>query len=461
MHWNKYKSWYIALGTVLFFILAKLSTLSFRFGDENVYFYMSQAILDGLLPHRDFFLADPPVFVYIMAFFKMLFGSHLILFKTLPIIFDSISAVLIFLLLKDKNRLAFLAPVFYLASFTVISTSDYVTGAEIMIPFILLALLFDQKGRPLWSGVMWALACLCKLYAGPALLGFLLYKVIKKEWGNLKEIILGGLLTTFIIMLPFFLLAPQQTFYNLFTHQFNRPVGINKWNIFAVFLKFEWLFVLGGIIAIFKIKNRIWILPFVFSALFFLLYRDLYYLYLHILMPFIIILFVELSEKIYEKQKELFYFVVALIVIIFFYSASAYNDTYQGEGIFRNPGEVAEALRNTPEDLPVYGLQEVTPLVALMSGKKIFQNIIDTNTQNFASGTHNKIKISEEAVKEGIYLVTRVGYYPAQGVVDTGFENYFDRGTFDKYCTPYMAFDHPSFNDPLNQIKIYKCKESK
>lgn len=96
-----------------------------------------------------------------------------------------------------------------------------------------------------------------------------------------------------------------------------------------------------------------------------------------------------------------------------------------------------------------------------MSGKKIFQNIIDTNTQNFASGTHNKIKISEEAVKEGIYLVTRVGYYPAQGVVDTGFENYFDRGTFDKYCTPYMAFDHPSFNDPLNQIKIYKCKESK
>ena len=76
MNWNKYKDWYIVGITILFFILVKLTTLSFRFGDENVYFYMSQMILNGLIPHRDFFLADPPVFVYIMAFFKMLFGSH-------------------------------------------------------------------------------------------------------------------------------------------------------------------------------------------------------------------------------------------------------------------------------------------------------------------------------------------------------------------------------------------------
>ena len=262
-------------------------------------------------------------------------------------------------------------------------------------------------------------------------------------------------------MLPFFLLAPHQTFYDLFIHQLNRPLGINKWNIFSVFVEFEWLLILTSIVGMFKTKNKLWILPLVFSITFFLLYKDLYYLYLHILMPFFVILAVELLEFLFEKQKELFYLVIATFIIIFLYSTYSYTNEYQKEGLFNNPEEVGEVLRNTSDSLPIYGVQEVAPLVALMSKKQIFNNIIDTNTQNFAAGTQDKDKISNEAVKGGIYLVARVGYYPEQNIVDTGFEGYFDKEIFKKYCTNYKSFERPSWGDPLNQITIYHCKENK
>ena len=115
---------------------------------------MSQAILNGFIPHRDFFLADPPLFPFFFAVCKLIIGNKLILFKLWPIILDSLSAILIYLLLKERRvALAALGSVLYLFSFTVLSTSDYVTGGELMVFFMLLALLFNEQKKPLLSGI--------------------------------------------------------------------------------------------------------------------------------------------------------------------------------------------------------------------------------------------------------------------------------------------------------------------
>lgn len=106
-------------------------------------------------------------------------------------------------------------------------------------------------------------------------------------------------------------------------------------------------------------------------------------------MPFIVILAILSLEFLWNKQKEIVYALGIVFIAIFLYSTSAYLNIYQKEGIFENPQEIAQALINTSDNFPIYGVQEVTPLVALMSGKKIFNNVIDTNTQNFAAKTHN------------------------------------------------------------------------
>ncbi|OGJ04262.1 hypothetical protein A3F97_02135 [Candidatus Nomurabacteria bacterium RIFCSPLOWO2_12_FULL_41_10] len=451
--------WIVALA-IISFALWKLSSLQFRFGDENVYFYMSDAILRGFIPYKDFFFADPPFFIYMMAIFKAIFGSHIILFKTLPILFDSLSAILIYLLLRKNNIFAALGPIFYLFSFTILSTSDYVTGAEVMMFFILLALYSDQNKKHFWSGAFWALACLSKLYAGPALLGFLFYKLISKEFLPARNIILGGLAATIVILLPFFILAPHQVFYDLIIHQFNRPTGINKWNILSVFARFEWLLIISSLLGMFIAKNKSWIYPLIFSAVFFLLYKDLYYLYLHLLLPFIIFLAVEFAAFLNKKREEIAWAFIVFYIFVSFYSISGYVNTYGPQGIFNQPEEIAEALKTAPEDFPAYGAQEIAPLVALMSGRKIFGNVIDTNTQNFAAETQNLDLISEKATKNGIYLVARVANYPEQNMQDTGFEGYFNKKIFDSSCKFYKSFDRNSPGDPLNQVTIYKCHKT-
>jgi hypothetical protein len=454
------KDFWVVSASVAVFAIWKLSTLHFRFGDENVYFYMSHAVSHGLLPYKNFFLADPPFFVFFMAGFKTLIGSHLILFKTIPIIFDTASAVLIYLILKKiGNKFAALGPALYLFSFTVLSTSDYVTGAEVMIFFILLGVYLDFLCKPFWSGISWSLACLCKLYAAPALIGFAAFKLFKKEFTDLKKIILVGILAGLIVLLPFFIIASHQTFYDLIIHQFRRPAGLDKWNVWELFLSFEWPLLIGGLVGAWLTRHKTFVWQLILSAIFLLLYQDLYYLYLHLLIPYLVILFCESVDFFDYKDKDLTvpWIVIILYACIAMYPIFSYVNIYAPQGIFDNPQEIATALEQTPDNFPIYGVEEVTPLVALMADRPIFENIIDTNTQNFAAGTHNRDEISREAVKNGIYLVARVADYPDQNIMDTGFENYFNSDIFKTSCTTYRKFPRPSPDDPLNDIAIYRC----
>src|SRR3990167_1659434 len=86
--------------TITFFLLFKFSNLSLRFGDTNAYLYMADVLWKGILPYRDYFLADPPFLVLLLAFFKLIFGKTLVLFQTLPILFEAGTAIVVYLLLK-------------------------------------------------------------------------------------------------------------------------------------------------------------------------------------------------------------------------------------------------------------------------------------------------------------------------------------------------------------------------
>ena len=214
---------------------------------------------------------------------------------------------------------------------------------------------------------------------------------------------------------------------------------------------------ISSLIGISITKNKLWIYPLIFSVIFFLIYRDLYYLYLHLLLPFIVLLAVEFISFLNTKKEELVWVFILLYVSVTFYSIYGYVNTYAPEGIFNQPAEIASVLGKAPENFPIYGAQEVAPLLALMSGKKIFDNVIDTNTQNFLTGAQNLEEVSMNAVQDGVYLVARVANYPDQNIHDTGFEGYFDKKNFDQSCSLYQAFNRTTPDDPLNEIAIYKC----
>jgi hypothetical protein len=206
-------------------------------------------------------------------------------------------------------------------------------------------------------------------------------------------------------------------------------------------------------------KKRYLLFPLMSATLFFLIYQDLYYLYLQTLLPFLVLLTIEFFGWISKKSESgLVYGLIGIAFYTFFgfMSISLYHNDYALRGRFINAPEVAAAVRNLPQNLPLYGSHEVAPLVALLSEKPLFNNYIDTNTQAFASKAQNLQQTSKKAVEHGVYLIAKITDLPQYGIKDFGFEGYFDKSLFDKFCNRVLQFPSTS-TEQDNVIAIYRC----
>lgn len=447
--------------TATFFIFLKLKFLVLRFGDENIYFYMAKRLLEGGLPYRDYFLADPPFGVMFMAGVRAIFGNYLMVFRALPVVLEAVSSIFIYLILKHhKNRLAFLAPFVYLFSFTIMATSDYLTG-QLMTLLMILAFWFYEKEKPIASGIMWSLAVLTKMYVAPVLLGFLAVLIWEKKFKELQKIAISGLITTLVVWGPFFVIAGRDTvlFHTFFMH-FKRPPGLNQSNVWNYFLEREWfllaLFAGGAVVT--RYKKYLWVPP---AALFvfFYFFPDIYYNYLAGLFFFIILLAFTFLSWLWAKPKLgrpigfllTAVYAIVLTVSIYDYRANVFND-----GKFPNAREVASYVK-TLNSGDLYGDHTITPLVALLSDRKIFNDYIALGSQALDAGVADKEKISQEAADRGIYLVSRTTGLSESGVADTRYQLYFQKEIFEKYCQRKKEFPNISSGQD-NLIVIYKCK---
>ena len=443
------------------FLWLKLSHIDFRFGDGNAYIYMAQEILNGRIPYRDFFLADPPVFVLFLTFLKLIFGKHLLLFQAAPIIIESATAFLIYLLLKKWNvRLAFLAPAIYLFSFSILSTSNFFTGVQFVVLMMVLALYFYESGKPVYSGIFWTMACLSKLYAVPAFAGFLAYLIFKKE--PVKRILISSAVSAIAIFAPFLAISFSKTFDYTFLHHFRRPYGVSKINVFSLFISSQWPLLALGIAGMFIKKSRKILPAFALSLAFILIFKDIYYLYLNILIPFIVISTFIFCGWILSKNGGR----SALLVILFIYVAFGtqafmrYLDKFDDYGNFYSLKEISGYLKSLPDSYELYGSHEIAPLTAMESGRKIFGNIIDTNTQVFAAKTLDIEKISESASEKGIYLLTHDTVIPELRIDHTEYESFFSKEVFEKRCKLVKRFSNPSELEYSNYVGIHLCAKS-
>jgi len=449
--------------SILIFLIYKLSSLEYRFGDQNAYFYMAKALLDGEIPYRDFLLADPPLLVYLLALTKKIVGDNILLFSIFPPILDALSSVLLYLYLKRKKlSFSFFAPAIYLFSFLIISTSDYVTGLHLVLLLINLALLFEKK--PIISGVFWGLATLIKLYAVPGFLAFFIWQIIQKQYGYSFKTLLTYCLTGLVAMFPFLLIAPIQVINQIIVHQLNRPSGISKMNVYYFFFIQDFSLIIPGIIGLVWKKN--WqILLLLLSWLgFYLVFNDLYYLYLGILTPWLTIGLIDFLNQVRAKwlKDNLGYKIAIstfiLISLIHLPALLFYHQNTKQQGKFAQVGKVKQFILNLDKKIPLYGSHEVAPLVALITNRSLFGNYYDTNAQIYGSGAVDKKQVSLEAVENGIYLLTKVTNLPINAKLDSGYEGYFDSEVFEKYCqrlTIINGLQKELFSD----VAIYHCEK--
>lgn len=450
------------LASVFGFIALKFIGLDFRMGDGNAYVYMAQSAWHGVLPYTDYFLADPPGFIFLLAPLAPLLSYKLLLVQTLPVLLEAGTAYIVFLLLKKwgAHSYAALAPFAYLASFSIIATSDFFTGVQLVMFLVMLGLLQFEQKRLKWAGICWALACLVKLYAVPAIAGFVLYALWQKK--PIKKTLIAYALTILAFMAPFLLLAPHATIDNIILHQFRRPAGLSKLHVLQVFWQMEMIIIVLGMGGLFITKHKKLLLPFALSLIFLAALRDLYYLYLNIIMPFLIfgtvLLVQEIGAYAQKERGVLFAFLLGAYLFVGIHSVQSYYATYRPDGVFSNAPEIGDYVATLPKGATLYGSHELVPLLALASGKRIFDNHIDTNTQVFAAQSEDLEAISNAAAEHGVYLIARIADYPQYGITDQGYEGYFSETVFKESCESIKKFNSASIG-VNNMIGVYWCKK--
>jgi len=448
--------------TLLIFWLIKLAHLEFHFGDGNVYYYMADRLLQGTLPYRDFLIADPPLLVILLAGIKLLIGNQLILFQTVPLILESITAVLLFFLSRQQlPKLAKFIPALYLFSFLILSTTDYLTGLHFVNCLIVLAYFFRKK--PYLSGIFWGLATLIKLYVIPGFIGWMIVLFMQKKWPQFKKTAIAYIATGALIMLPFLILSPDNVINHIILHQFNRPKGLSKLNIFRFFIQHDLLLLLTVGFNFYLTKHKKFLIPLLCWLIFYVIFKDLYYLYLGVMAPWIILSLVNfwqaLEKKLNCQKNNLGSQLVLMSLIMLFFTQiiglNFYQKNIQQQGVFTQAPAVAEYINTLPTK-PLYGSHEVAPLVALLSHRQLFDHQIDTNAQLFGSGALDKNEISQAAAEQGVYLLTKVADIPQSIDLNQGYDGYFSPTVFEQACQR-LKIINGNDGDLFDDVAVYDC----
>jgi len=419
---------------------------------------MASLLWKGILPYRDYFFVDPPVLILLLSFLHIVLNKTPILFQMVPAVLEIVNATLLFLYLKKtNNRLSFFAPVLYLFSFTVLATSNYITGVQLVICFCWLALLCSEYERPFVTGLFWGLAVCTKLYAVPLVVGWFIYMYQKKRKRAVLMSFIGLVIVGVLLLLPFVLIDFFHTFSYLILFHFNRPLGIDKNLVYQYFFRHEWLLMIGACIGIFLGKKKL-LLPFLFILIFFLIFPDLYYLYLDTLIAFFIFFFIEgISVLIgsHKMSKELMGGIAIVCYLFLLFNWFDYSSNLVVKGRFTNAIEIAEEVKRLPKQYPLYGSYEVVPLLALLGKRTIINNYIDTNPQGFTSFGQDKTAMSKQVVDQGSYVIGRI---QKEGNDIQGLEGYFDIELFKKYCSQVRLFPSTS-GESDSHIGIFLCEK--
>lgn len=477
------------------FFLLKITNLGIWLSDTNIYFYTGYQLLQGKILYKDIFFTNFPLLPYISSLYFLLTAGNLPLF----FFTSSIEAILVgfmiyIIVLKEcKSKLqALLASSLYLYSFIVLATSNHQTGVFIASLFAILAYLFFIKQKLFLSGVFIALALLTKAYFLPIALALfitLLFTQTKKS-NNLaiKQInnsddsyrpalparfaarragrqnqtlvyfLSGFFLTILIILLPSLLLAPHDLFRDVISYSLTRSQGIPKGNIARFFLIHDGVYVLLLFWNILMIRKRLFFgLVSLLSLIFFLLYQDIYYLYLNFHIPFLAISFptlYSLLQKTFSLQKMVLPTIIGIILLI---NLSIYIASYQTQQKIENIQSISALIKKQSPDT-LYGINSLTPALSYLTNTPLLDNIVDTNENIYRRGFLDKKILTRSAISSEAVLVTSAAIYPEANANYPLLGGIFEEELIKKSCRLIGTF----FIKPEgveNAINIFSCKK--
>lgn len=455
---KKKLSLFLLLLSILFFLILKLSYLSVRISDTNLYFYHGYKLLTPQLLYKDTFFFNLPLFAYISSIYYLITSGDIVMFYATALLEVAVITFLTFFIVYTKTKnytVSVISSLLYMFSSIVLVTSDHQTGVFTASIFIVLSYLFLEKKYFLISGVFAGLSLLTKAYFLPIVLSFTVYLLfIKKDYKHFFHFIAGFISSTIVIISPFLILARKEFMADLL-FSLTRTGG-TKQDIIYLFLRYDFILFSVFIFNLFNFKkNSLFALISLFSIAIFFFYQGLYYLYLNFIIPFLAISFYNLSHFLVQKRHLLKIVLPMIVLFAIGINIVMYVIHFSNLGSVENIDTIIKLIKKeNPKYL--YGAVEITPALAYLSQKPLLDNIINTNKKGFIKKILDSKKLTQKAIKTKTIIVARGTYVSQLNIGDAVIDEIFDKDLLRKYCHHLASF--PIYTaDETNRINLLKC----
>ncbi len=444
---------------LVFFLIAGRGLFVVREGDENVYSYMGKLVAGGELPYRDFFFAHPPVQLLVIAPVFLLFGYHALILKIVSLLCMAASGILVYLIARKAHTewSGVIASALFLLSYSVLFNATIGWGIEIAVLFLLLGYYFIER-MPLLGGVFFGLAAMTRMITLVAIAIIFIWMALK-ERKKPRSAAIGFCISFFFPTVILLAAFGRKFLMDVYLFHFLKPsyaannlpeywnVAVLNWPLFAAAFLFLVLFAFG------KTRLRVPCVIVVGYLGILLLAKTLFGYYFLPAFAFMAVIggiaIVELIGMMWERKAVTLAFCLGLsLTLVWNLAADAAFLSQQGFSGFSRAGEIAQFINDNFEQGPQFlGDESITPLLALITGKKIAFNAVDTNDQTFSSGAQSLTGLLEKVRQDkgNIIFLGRT----TQGI--TTFQE--TRDFLNEQC----AFEAQFKDDEVGAVLIYRC----
>jgi len=367
---------FLAILILVYIPIACFGIQSQYYSDEDFYFQMGKAILDGHSLYSDIFCAHMPLMIYPISFLFLIFEPSITAGKLLPLISSFFVLILVYLIGEGyKEKVGALASLLLLVSpkFHLYSHNFY--GVFLCSALIMSSLYFYLRGNAFLSGISAFLSIFVRLNTLPWFILLLLLNLRKRDF-------YCGVLTMSPLFI--FLLVPNFIDNTVLYHLAKTPVPLEgRLSEVYAFISSEWFIILlsvPGILSLKEPSNKLILLfPLVFVPVT-ILQTSVFDYYFIIILPFLAILGSLGVVRFSGRYKPLIFLVPIIGILL---NHNAVINTYLPEPGF-DFGELANFVReNSRASGKILFIGVGNAYVGMKTDRDISENFIDISGQRF------------------------------------------------------------------------------
>lgn len=400
------------LVSIIIFLLKLPETAGLHFTDANNYIYIASLLEHGKLLYKDIYLDNFPLMMYISILYRWItFGSMQWFNMTSTVEKIAISLLLYKIAMRfwKKQSTALLVSLTFLCSYTVLSNS-FQLGFYTSILCIIAAYYVSLDKRYWLAGILASAAVLIKAYSLFPVIALFVSMTFQDRWKSYGFTV-AGIGTALLVMMPTLLFAFPQFIAQTFGFGLVRGALETKTDLYINLVQYDFLVFLLVIwnLTLWK-KNLFVALGTVLLCLFFLFYRDVYYIYFSYFPLFAALgagYLLETPLPWFHKK-----FPLAIYGTLFAFAVFFSFVTYITTDRFLDEIPDSQKLLNKISDQhpsSLYGYSYVTNGIAYLTAVPPYNNEYDITATGFANANINRTEYTEKVVaSKGMIIVDNI-----------------------------------------------------